>query len=447
MPPPAIDHQLILGILTSQGTATSAELQHATGKSQATVSRQLADLGQQVLKIGQARSARYALPGQIHGRPAQHALWWTDESGRRHDVGTLTYLANEEIYVQSAEFGNFQGASLPWYLSPLKAEGFLGRLAARRLAALDVDNDPERWSLETILFAALQVHDAPGAMTLGLQDAVAGPLLLQQGSLEEALDKAAAEVADTLPAGSSAGGEQPKFLAILEDGRHVIVKFTPPQRSPGGQRWSDLLHAEHLAARTLDEHGIAAASTDIVRTAERTYLISQRFDRAGVAGRRHVVSVGKVHQAFVQGAYRNWAETASALARAGRLTTDEADAALLARDFGRLIGNTDMHSGNLGLFVERGDIKRGRFQLAPVYDMLPMRYRPNALHGGVDEYAPFTPETSERGGSAAAMAVDFWERVAATDAISGSMRRLATKMTERVGAEAPQLPSAHRPAG
>jgi hypothetical protein len=424
--------QLILGILNAQGGATSAELQAATGKSQATVSRLLADLGPQVQKIGQARSARYVLPRQIHHRPPQQALWWMDEAGEQHDAGTLTFLANQTLYIYSSLLGDFQGAGLPWYLSPLKTEGFLGRLTARRLAMLGVDPDPEHWPLETILFAALQVHDAPGAMTLGLQDDAARPLLLRSGSLAGDLDQAAATVADSLPAGSSAGGEQPKFLAVTEEGRHVIVKFTPPLQSPGGQRWSDLLHAEHLAATTLNAHGVAAASTGIVRTAERTYLISQRFDRIGAAGRRHVVAIGKVHQAFVQGTYRHWAETAAALARAHRLSAGEAGTVLRVRDFGRLIGNTDMHGGNLGLFVDPGDVKRGRFQLAPVYDMLPMRYRPDALRGGVDDYTPFTPEAGAPGAGAAVMAIEFWERVAAAGAISGAMRQLAIEMVRRV---------------
>jgi hypothetical protein len=433
MQPSAIDRQRILGVLAAQGAATSVELQAATGKSQATVSRLLAGLGPQVLKIGQARSARYALPRQIHGHPPQHALWWTDESGQRHDIGTLTHLANQTIDIQSAPFGGFQGALLPWYLSPLKAEGFLGRLTARRFAALNVDHDPERWPLETILFAALQVHDAPGAITLGLQDHIATPLWLRQGSLAADLDEAAAGVADSLPAGSSAGGEQPKFLAVLEDAgepRQVLVKFPPPLPMPGGQRWSDLLHAEHLAAATLDAHGVAAASTRIVRTAARTYLISQRFDRIGMAGRRHVVAIGKVHQAFVEGAYRHWGETALALTRAHRLAASDAEMVLLVRDFGRLIGNTDMHAGNLGLLVDLGHARQGRFQLAPVYDMLPMRYRPNALAGGIDDYTPFMLETSASGARAAVMAADFWGRVAAADAISASMRQLAIGMAQ-----------------
>lgn len=44
-------------------------------------------------------------------------------------------------------------------------------------------------------------------------------------------------------AGSSAGGEFPKFTACLQRGgvkTHVIVKFSGNDDSPGAQRWADL---------------------------------------------------------------------------------------------------------------------------------------------------------------------------------------------------------------
>ncbi len=57
-----------------------------------------------------------------------------------------------------------------------------------------------------------------------------------------------------------------------------------------------------------------------------------------------------------------------------------------------MIANTDMHFGNLSLFVDSvADLEKGQFTLAPCYDMLPMRYRPD---GGVvfdADYAEFDP--------------------------------------------------------
>ena len=62
------DHEVILGVLAHRGIASSQQLQEATGKSQATVSRLLADLSGQVLTVGRARATRYALPRPIRGR-------------------------------------------------------------------------------------------------------------------------------------------------------------------------------------------------------------------------------------------------------------------------------------------------------------------------------------------------------------------------------------------
>ncbi|TXC62034.1 hypothetical protein FSC37_22805 [Piscinibacter aquaticus] len=54
-------------------------------------------------------------------------------------------------------------------------------------------------------------------------------------------------------------------------------------------------------------------------------------------------------------------------------------ATLLA--FGRLIGNTDMHSGNPRSSWCSTICRAGAFTLAPAYDMLSMRWRPNASLG------------------------------------------------------------------
>jgi hypothetical protein len=153
------------------------------------------------------------------------------------------------------------------------------------------------------------------------------------------LDRLARDIASTLPAGSSAGGEQPKFLATLDRDRHVLVKFTPPRATPFGDRWHDLLWAEWLAGRVLQAHGFEVAQAQVVSSATRTYLVSERFDRIGTAGRRHVLSIGDVHRAFVADAYSHWAATAGELRRRGRLRPPDAQRASALLGFGRLIGN------------------------------------------------------------------------------------------------------------
>ena len=431
------DAAQILGLLATRGLATSRELQSATGKSQPTISRLLARLSGRVLTLGRARAALYGLPKSIHGRAAQQPVWWTDERGAAHRIGTLSLLAGGIVHVDTTLVASTTAGALPWYLSPLAAQGFLGRLLAQRLAGFGVGPVPERWNVETVLFAALQLHDAAGAMSIGEPDeappARHAPLPAgDAGRFGGALEALAADVARTLPAGSSAGGEQPKFLALLDDGRHVLVKFSPPRGTPFGERWSDLLHAEALAATVLREHGVDCAAATVVETDTRTCLLSERFDRVGARGRRHVVSIGAAHVAFAATGWTNWAAGAAALAAQRRLPPLDAERAAALLQFGRLIGNTDMHSGNLGLRVEAADLARGRFTLAPVYDMLPMRWRPDALTGGAADYAPFEPDAASLAGPAAGPAHAWWDALSRHERVSPPLRAVAREMARRV---------------
>jgi hypothetical protein len=437
-----LDLQRILGLLAARGIASAPELQAILARSQPTISRLLAQLSGQVLTLGRARSTRYGLGKSIRGLPSQQPVWWTAEDGTPRRIGTLSLLAGDMLHVEAGAYGATTRGALPWFLSPLQAQGFLGRLLAQRLAGAGVDSQPERWNLETVLFAALHLHDAAGAITLG--EAWSGtpataahtPLPTTAQQLPAALDALANDVARTLPAGSSAGGEQPKFLALLDDGRHVLVKFTPPRGTPFGERWADLLHAEALASQVLAEHGVEVADTRVVESAQRSYLLSARFDRIGARGRRHVVAVGAAHQAFVADAYVNWAASTEALARQRRLPQLDARRAEALLHFGRLIGNTDMHSGNLGLFVEPDDLAKGRFTLAPVYDMLPMRWRPDAALGGAADYAPFEPDPRSVGSAAAGPAKVFWARLASHAGVSRALKQVAGQMAQRLSARA-----------
>ena len=98
--------------------------------------------------------------------------------------------------------------------------------------------------------------------------------------------------------------------------------------------------------------------------------------------------------------------------------------------FGRLIGNTDMHSGNLSFYLSGGRVQG----LAPTYDMLPMRYVPRH-HQLVDaplELPVPTPGSADVWPSACAAAQDFWGRVATHDLIDPSVQALARANLQRL---------------
>ena len=158
--------------------------------------------------------------------------------------------------------------------------------------------------------------------------------------------------------------------------------------------------------------------------------MSERFDRLGASGRRHLVSVGAAHAGFVADTYQNWTSTCAQLAAQQQLSKDDAAQAEAVWHFGRLIGNTDMHSGNLSLFVDRKKLVRPRFQIAPIYDMLPMRWRPDMVSGAAD-YSAFEPNPLSLQSAARLMAQSFWRTLAESDTVSNGMRDVAQIMVER----------------
>ena len=427
--------QAVQAALLRLGVATSAELQRATGKSQASMSRALAELAPQVVAIGRARARRYILPQPILGRSGEQPLFVTVASGHSTRWGTLFHLEGQRVHVASIDNGyqlTTQGA-LPWFLEPLRPQGFLGRL--RGLSMGFGDANPESWTLDQVLYTLLShEHDNPGAFTLGdergelLPEAPVDPV-----ARGRYYDEIARDITKAPRAGSSAGGEQPKFLAHinLPSGyERLIVKFSPPRGTPFGERWHDLLHTEHLAGAVLRAHGFAAATTHILQSERHTYLESVRFDRVGAFGKRHVVPLGAIHRAWVAGPQQHWAVTANSLSARGYLSTDDAAKIATIREFGRLIGNTDMHFGNLSLLVhDLQKLSSPRFQLAPIYDMLSMAYKPGEFRDdlGYAQLPEPRPPLGDAGEweQALKMAREFWMSLADSPAVSAGMRAVA----------------------
>jgi hypothetical protein len=231
------------------------------------------------------------------------------------------------------------------------------------------------------------------------------------------------------PVGSSTAGEQPKFTTTLRDSdgyRSVIVKFSERNDTPGGQRWADLLHCEHLASAVLRTHGHSAAESEIVHADGRTFLQSTRFDRTPVLGRAGYVSLAALDAAFYGHATIEWWRVAETLRRDGWLNGEHAARLRVLGLFGALIGNTDMHLGNAALVLADAP----PLSLAPAYDMLPMRFRPAASGEVVErEYEVLlpAPELHEEWRLAATIAGDFWHQAATDQQLSVGFRAIAER--------------------
>jgi serine/threonine protein kinase HipA of HipAB toxin-antitoxin module len=206
------------------------------------------------------------------------------------------------------------------------------------------------------------------------------------------------------PAGSSAGGEQPKFTAYAttsNGARHVIVKFSEIESGPVTERWRDLLLAEHLALLTLREGGLSAAHSEVIDSSTQRFLEIERFDRVGEAGRRGMHSLAALDAAFIGSGNGSWPVVTRALANDGRIDVQAAAGAELLWAFGTLIGNTDMHFGNLSFIDEQGP----PYSLAPAYDMTPMGFRPRSS-GGLSNSLPSLKLSDE-------VSLDTWQQAIA----------------------------------
>lgn len=252
--------------------------------------------------------------------------------------------------------------------------------------------------------------------------------------LEQAYPTRAQHAMQLGVAGSSAGGEFPKFTAVRElDGEpaHVIVKFSGSDESPGTRRWSDLLVCEHLAASCIPHlPGLVASSSSIHKAGGRTFLEVVRFDRHGARGRSALCSWAAVNNNWIGLGARPWTEGAAHLLDRGLIDTGTRDAIERLWHFGQLIGNTDMHDGNLSFVPNAPGLR-----LAPVYDMLPMLYAPQR---GVElperNFSPRLPLPAERTHwqQAAQAAIDFWRRASNDKRISDDFRKSCARNAQAV---------------
>jgi hypothetical protein len=99
--------------------------------------------------------------------------------------------------------------------------------------------------------------------------------------------------------------------------------------------------------------------------------------------------------------------------------------------FGELIGNSDMHAGNLAFFLT----DTLPLRITPCYDMLPMLWAPGPQGEIIQRRfapAPPLPSLSEPWREAAAMAEDFWQRLAADPRISPAFIAIAEGALEVV---------------
>jgi hypothetical protein len=427
---------------------TAEEAARLLGISQPTLSRTVRAAGSQVTVVRQpgVRTPSYALLRSDLPIAARQPLYRIDEQGRLSQIGEVAFLDGGASHVRCEDAShralNGLHEGLPPFLRTMMPSGFVGRELVRfHHRLLGLPPSLRDWSDDHhVVFLARQGFDTPGDLVLGA-DAANHALAASDFESLVTDDERGTWYRDSVLAqadqggGASAGGEQPKFLFSLADGRHLLVKY-----APAGSRWADLLACESIALAMLSEQGLPAARAYWFESHGMCYLEVDRFDRVGRHGRRPFVSAGAIDDELF-GRRDSWAAFARRCAEAHLLSALDARRIETLAAFGALIGNNDMHFENLGLVP---DYARGTYALAPAYDMLPMRYAPAA--GGIEpELQPLGFSIGDaaiplaRWSETRPWAAAYWLRVAADARIGAGLRQVAARNAEAVDSHLSRL--------
>lgn len=439
------DLELVIG---TRGPISASNIASQLGVNPSTVVRSLKDIGEKLVTLGNTRSTRYVLRRSVLTAGNVWPIYILTENGRATHWATLEALHDQKWRIKwadtspewaqkfSDQYGIWDG--FPFFLGDLKPQGFLGRAIAQNLGSyLGLPENITQWSDDhTIQFLQAAGGDLPGSILIGdeclrrVQTANASRNS-RHGVVESERFQRFPEIAENAmnsEPGSSAGGEQPKFLTNItgaESQRSVLVKFSPPLNQPTGQRWADLLVCEKIALDTLNRQGLAIAGSRILDAGNRRFLEVSRFDRSGSNGRRGVVSLGALHpESFGDNQAYAWTKAATDLLQRELISDDTFATIHILSAFGDLIGNTDKHAGNLAFWLTNSV----PFEITPAYDMLPMVWAPGPQGEIVERtFTPLPPLPNARKywSEAVGWAVEFWKNVVSDIRISDPFRRLS----------------------
>lgn len=419
------------------GVYSAPEIQQRFRLSQPTVSRLLAQLGDRITIIGNARARRYTKIRDIRGLGGEFPLFKIDTEGNAHLIGRLYAVAQDHFLWSPLNAREQLFRSLPWFIADLHPEGFVGRAFVRQLhEELGLPPRSVDWNEDHVLSAlARRGEDTMGNLVIGQESieryfrmARELPAPIREQAIADTYPRFAQEAIDGQPVGSSAGGEQPKFTTIIERTgavRNVLVKFSPPVSTIEGRRWADLFICEHHALEVVKNSGISAAQSTIIEAGGRVFLEVVRFDRTGLMGRLPIISLRAIDNEFY-GFQDNWINAANRMANDGRLSAQDAGSLRWLSVFGSLIGNNDQHFGNVSLITLDGS---SPYRLAPAYDVLPMVYRP--ADGAVPS-RPLTvpsvvPGAPNEWSSALESASQFWNHTKSDTRISEEFRAICAE--------------------
>jgi hypothetical protein len=430
----------LLTLLRTEGPLSPSTLMIRLGISQPTLFRTVRDAPNEIIALGAARNRKLAALRNIRGLGTEIPVFLISVEGEIEHIGDLLslYPSSFAFVLKASPLKPQLYPGLPFFLDDIRPQGFLGRAFNQNHPDLKLPPRLLDWNNDDILEAIVRRgEDLTGNILIGAQSfekfqelAQNKPEIIDLSKTEVHYPRYAQLAIDGESAGSSAGGEHPKFCAIRNDGngniKQVLVKFSPSGTTFTAHRWRDLLICESLALQTLRENHIDAAEGRIIEANGRTFLETIRFDRVGLNGRKGVLSLSALQNEWI-GHTENWALSGKLLEKNKKISSENAKTIQKLECFGKLIANSDRHPGNLSFFWEPGEIKA---TLAPVYDMLPMLYAPSI--GGEDTGKIFTLPTYDHTlldswKSSLLMAIQYWEKVCEDSRLSSEFKNIAEK--------------------
>lgn len=423
------------------GVSSAGEACKYLGISQPTFSRIVARLPDEFLTAGRARMTRYALRRTIPEVGSHVAVHRIDEHGKTSRLGTL-HAAHPRGFFFESSIGAGGGGDffedLPYFLDDLRPNGFLGRLIPKRYPELGLPNDIDDWTADNCLkYLTRFGYDLIGDLILGdeafrryLDANRVEPRFIRLDERSREYPRRAVDVLKFGDPGSSAGGEQPKFSALVGPGpTPVLVKFSPRVENEVSRRRADLIICEHIGLEVIRGVGHSATESELIQSDSQVFLEVKRFDRIGRRGRRGLVSLRVLDAEFV-GSGRSWVEISGGLLKRKIIGKEAHDRIRWREMFGHLIGNADMHPANTSFYFHFPDVA----DPAPVYDMLPMLYAPQNDQIIERDFSPPLPKPGDADiwRSAWAAGCDFWAKVGRDDRVSSGFREIARANHEQL---------------
>ena len=130
------------------GTRTGAELRGGLGISQPTLSRLLKATRAEVAVLGRGRSTRYGLYRRIRELPPELPVHRVSQDGAIERIATLVTIAPGRFWFDDLEQprASREFESLPWFITDMRPQGYLGRLFPLRYEDLSLPDRIGDWN-------------------------------------------------------------------------------------------------------------------------------------------------------------------------------------------------------------------------------------------------------------------------------------------------------------